>query len=110
MKRTSRAEEAIGLACELGVFDGQERKRYYSLKEELSSKIADIHELEDGYAAGFQGTSQVLLKLAEYISLERMCCPFLSFKLEVGKSDAPITMSVTGPDGAKEFLRHELGL
>ena len=110
MKRAIVAQEPIRLACDIGVFDAKERKRYDSLKEELQSEVADIHELDDGYAIGFPGTSQVLLKLAEYISLERTCCPFLSFRLEVGKSDALITLNLTGPDGAKEFLRHELGL
>ena len=37
--------------------------------------------------------------------MERLCCPFLHFTLEIESSDKPIRLSFTGGAGAKEFLK-----
>ena len=42
--------------------------------------------------------------------LERLCCPFVRFRLEMEEDGGPLYLSLTGRDGVKEFLRGELGL
>lgn len=37
--------------------------------------------------------------------LERLCCPFLRFLVEVEPNSGPLWMRLTGREGAKEFLR-----
>jgi len=51
----------------------------------------------------------VLTKAAEFISLERLCCPFLRFSLEVEPEGGPIWLRLTGREGVKAFIREEVG-
>lgn len=47
-----------------------------------------------------------LPEVAEWITMERLCCPFLTFQLDVkGNGDSQLTMR--GPVGAKAVLREE---
>jgi len=48
--------------------------------------------------------------VAEWVSLERLCSPFLDFSLEVGSEQDPIRLNLTGASGIKEFLLTELTL
>ena len=43
--------------------------------------------------------------IAKMIVAERECCPFLTFELVAQPNMGPVIVSVTGPAGAKEFLR-----
>lgn len=49
-------------------------------------------------------------KAAEFITLERLCCPFLSFQLAVAEEKGPLWITLTGPEGVNDFLRLELEL
>jgi hypothetical protein len=46
--------------------------------------------------------------MAEFISRERLCCPFLEFTLKVSPDDDPISLLLSGPEGTKDFLQTEL--
>jgi hypothetical protein len=47
--------------------------------------------------------------LAEWIELERRCCPFLEFKIELPAAGASIVLHLSGGEGVKEFLSTALG-
>jgi hypothetical protein len=47
---------------------------------------------------------------AEWITLERRCCPFIAFGIEVGHEGGPLWLSLTGREGVKPFLKIELGV
>ena len=45
----------------------------------------------------------------EFATLERLCCPFLRFRLELAPGGGPFTLTLSGPPpGAKEVLAHFL--
>jgi hypothetical protein len=46
----------------------------------------------------------VLLTLAEYVSLKRLCCPFFDFAIEVGNHGGPVWLRITGGQEAKRIL------
>ena len=48
------------------------------------------------------------MRLAEWVTLEQRCCPFLDFSLETGRDG--VMLRLTGPEGTPEFLREELQL
>jgi hypothetical protein len=48
-----------------------------------------------------------LQDVAEWISMERLCCPFLTFQLETSGSEADYSLRVSGPTGVKDLLRAE---
>ena len=49
------------------------------------------------------------VQLAEWISLERRCCPFLEFALE-WKRDDSVSVRLTGEAGVKQFIAAEMGI
>src|SRR6266566_9827389 len=56
------------------------------------------------YAWELDGKGISLPEAAEWVAMERWCCPFLTLQLEAVGSDLNYWMKLTGPDGAKAFL------
>ena len=50
-----------------------------------------------------------LVEIAEFIALERACCPFFNFQLEIVEENGPTWWRVTGREVVKEFLAQILG-
>lgn len=94
----------IPIACVPSAMTTEQRETYQQLLEEMSKCRQEISELPNGYTVCFPAESSMIMKLAEFISLERLCCPFLSFELCV-KPNRPVCLHLTGPEGVKEFLR-----
>jgi len=63
-------------------------------------------ELPDGYAYRFAWESDILEQFVEWIPLERACCPFLRFSIEVEPGNA-VWLRLTGSAEVKEFIRFE---
>jgi hypothetical protein len=103
--RNSRDEPAV--ACDFTAMDDGQRERYLALRRRLGEDFREARELEDGYAFRHSSGEDVLLALAEYVSLERLCCPFFAFTIEVGRGE--VWLRMTGPEGAKEILRAAMG-
>ena len=102
---TAGLSEKLPLACDLTSLTDTERLRHRDLIRELSGLTSAVHEIRDGYELEFSSDASVCLKLAEFITLERLCCPFFIFGIEVeGKGQFRLRLS--GPNGVKEFLRY----
>jgi len=94
------------LACNLKAISAAERPRYNELVKRLRTAVASRNELADGYAYKLDTKKILLPEVAEWITMERLCCPFLTFQLDVkGNGDSMLTMR--GPEGAKTILRDE---
>ncbi len=93
------------LSCDLTVLSREQRKRHSVLISFVLSHHLNVREFEDGYEFMFKSEPDVFLKLSEWIVLERMCCPFLSFSVAYDRGHGPIRLGVTGPVGAKEVLK-----
>ncbi len=66
--------------------------------------------MPDGYAIRLANQDEILMQVAEFISLERVCCPFLNFQLEIEAERGSLWLRLSGREGAKDFLAAELGL
>lgn len=86
----------------------EQRNRHAQLVQHLQT--ATVEMLTDGLALAFPPTLEHALLLAEFMTLERRCCPFLTLQLEFASEDGPLTLRLTGPAGVQTFLRHELQL
>jgi hypothetical protein len=75
--------------------------------ERLFRSVENIRELADGYS--FQLPPDKLLTAAQFISLERLCCPFFDFGLEVKCNGSAVWLTPTGREGAKQFIMAEIG-
>lgn len=96
------------LACRLDALDSKERERHAQLLRELAESVADVEELPDGLAIRFPSKPYVFLRLAEWMELERACCPFLEFGLLFENRVPTMRLELRGPEGVKDFLRAEL--
>ncbi len=92
--------------CELS--DPREVSDRKKLLESAFEEVRWAEELKDGYAFGFPGSAGWAEKLVGIVSAERVCCPFLTFALLFEPDGGPISLRVTGPEGAKAFIEAEL--
>lgn len=97
-------------SCNLSALDQQQRKRHNLLANELFPKHLEVKELPDGYRFRFPKNGSLFTELSEWITLEQLCCPFLTLALESQHDQGPIWLTATGENGVKNFLRTELGI
>ncbi|MEW6402075.1 MAG: hypothetical protein AB1649_09760 [Chloroflexota bacterium] len=95
------------LICNMGVFSPAQREQHIQTTMQLGQTVQNIEEIERGYQFTFANESALIFKIAEFISNERLCCPFLEFSLHVVSKSKSISLSLNGPIGTQEFLRNE---
>jgi hypothetical protein len=93
------------LACDMSAIEPGLRAEHIATGGRVFPAAEEIRELADGYAFRLSGESDVLLKAAEFISLERLCCPFLGFAIGVEPEGGPVWLRLTGREGVKAFIR-----
>ena len=96
----------IPIACDFDAISAGDRPRYNELRNMLAAAAIGKRELPDGVAVQISTERMPLAQLAEWISFERKCCPFLDFRIEVALASGPVWLSLTGRPGVKEFLAH----
>jgi hypothetical protein len=90
------------LVCNLDALTPPERARSAALRQALRTATLERAELSDGYAFRLSGEAS-LAGVAAWIALERRCCPFFRFQLDVEGETGPVWLRLTGA-GVKEFL------
>jgi len=95
------------LACNMDVFTPDQRENHLQTTTQLVHALQHVQEVEHGYEFMFPNQADVLVRIAEFIANEQLCCPFLKFTLNVSSSSEPISLSLTGPVGTREFLQAE---
>ena len=101
--------QEIPIVCNMNVFTLEERENHIRTTTQLFQTVQDIQEAENGYEFIFpklEGLKNIM-QFAEFIYNERRCCPFLEFILKIAPKDSLISLSLTGPEGTKEFLHEE---
>jgi hypothetical protein len=93
----------VPLACAPTAISPAERPRHNELMRLLAGAARGRSELPDGYAFDL-APSISLPEVAEWIAMERLCCPFLAFQLDVRPGEAT-RLTLRGPEGAKAILR-----
>jgi hypothetical protein len=95
------------LVCNMNVFTPAQRDSHIQTTMELIQAVESVQGVENGYELRFPNQTEFIAKIAEFISNERLCCPFLKFSLTVASNNEPVSLSLTGPMGTQEFLRGE---
>ncbi|MCL4301005.1 MAG: hypothetical protein KJ077_35050 [Anaerolineae bacterium] len=101
---------ASPLFCDLSALDTAQRARHQANTRQLFGSVKQIEELPDGYAFYWSAEAGTILTAAEFITQERLCCPFLDFALEINSEGGPLRLTLTGREGVKQFMLAELGL
>lgn len=65
-------------------------------------------ELTNGYSYKFVGTDKMVDELTEFVKTERACCDFFVFNLSISGDKSEAWLEITGPKGAKDFIKTEL--
>jgi len=94
-------------ACNLGALTAVERGDHQQLTRRLAEAVVRTTEIADGYAFEIDVHRMSIADLAAWTAFEHRCCPFFDFALEVRREDGPLTLRLTGSDGAKAFIRAE---
>ena len=105
-KNTGMKATEESVTCKLTTAELQKRKA--TVIAELKALVLERKELSDGYSYKFDAVDQNLDRLNEFIKTERMCCDFFTFQIKV--SDNFATLSITGENNSKEFLKSEIDL
>jgi hypothetical protein len=95
-------------ACNMKAMTKSERATYAELADALRGAVLETRELPNGY--GFRLPASALGTAAEWVALERKCCPFFTFTINVGRDAGPVWLEVKGSEGVKTFIRSEFGL
>lgn len=98
------------LACDMTAIAPEQRERHQINAHQLFAMVQERQELPDGYAFRFAPGPDLVIKIAEFISLERLCCPFFTFTVVVKPEGGPLWLKLAGREGVKQFLLAELGL
>ena len=98
------------LACNSNALNAAERARIHALLTEFKGAAQGIKELADGYAVRLSTEASLIRDVAEFITLERQCCPFFDFGLEAQAEAGHIWLSLTGRPGVKDLARVEFAI
>ena len=93
-------------ACNLGALNRTERDRLSVLLDKLTTGAIHRQELPNGYAFEIAPAKVSFRELAEWVSLESRCCPFLNFRLDL--AGGAVRLQLTGGNGVKEFIQAEM--
>ncbi len=96
------------LACDMTAIPTEQRPVHLTKSRELFSQIEETRELSDGYEFRFADEPNVLKRLVDFVSLEKLCCPFLNFAIEIEAENGPVRLRLTGREGVKEFIQEEV--
>jgi len=97
-------------ACNVAGISAERRPRYMALAKKLAGAKEEVRELPDGYAFRYSVDASTLQELAEFITYERLCCPFFDLEMAVEREGGPVWLRLRGREGVKEFIRAEFGL
>jgi hypothetical protein len=92
-------------ACKVNALTSAERTESEGLRNALAAAVTEKKELTDGYELRLDLSRLPLASLSRWIDLERRCCPFFRFQVEVMPDSGPVWLRLTGSDGVKDVIR-----
>jgi hypothetical protein len=105
MSTDTTTQSEVIIACNPHALPAEQRERWMIVGTQLYAAVQEVQELPDGYAFRLPTNPEMLLLVAEDLNMERLCCPFLRFTLEIEPNGGPFWLRFTGGEGVKEFLR-----
>ncbi len=93
------------IACTPAAVPAEKRDRWLEIGRRIYGAVEEVRELPDGYACRLPKDEATLIAAAEYVSLDRHCCKFVTWTLRVEPDQGSFWLWVTGPHGTKELTR-----
>ena len=96
-------------ACDMTAIPTDKRGAHHALIRRLITEaLQEVSELPDGLTFRFPAAEYDAV--TEFVGRERLCCPFLTFTIELSPERGPLILRLTGAEGVKDFIRAELHL
>ena len=98
--------EDLPIVCDPNALTPEQQE--YWVKEivpKLYKAVQEIQELPNGCAWRLPTTPEMLMLVTEDLNMERLCCPFVNYTLEIEPNRGPFWLRMTGGEGVKEFLK-----
>jgi hypothetical protein len=96
-------------ACNMLTIESDQRQQHIATAGQMFRAVRSIRELPNGYAFHLPDEPDILNLVTEFISLERLCCPFFGFTIEIEPEGEAVWLQLTGREGVKPFIRAEIG-
>jgi hypothetical protein len=93
--------------CDLLAISAAVRPRYQELVQRVREAMHQREEISSGYTFRLDSVAVTLTETAEWMNMERLCCPFLTLQVSVSGNDAHWNLTLTGPEGIKPLLDAE---
>jgi hypothetical protein len=94
--------------CDLYALTSEQRLVHAELTARLVAGILEKRELAEGFAFRVDAEKVPPDAIGQWIELERKCCPFFGFRMDVEPERGAIWLQLNGRAGVKEFIRAEL--
>lgn len=107
MCAAAQKDAAPVFACNLKAISAADRPRYNELVKRVRAAMRDRSEVSSGYTFKLDSKAVTLPEAAEWISMERMCCPFLTLQISASGNQPHWLLTLTGPEGVKPLLNAE---
>jgi hypothetical protein len=109
MTNEVHVERASPFACVMDAIEPSKRQQHIATAQFVFAAVHEVRALPNGYAFRLPNASEMLRKVAEFMALEQLCCPFFGFTLEVEREGGGVWLQLTGRDGVKPFIQAEIG-
>jgi hypothetical protein len=100
------SKAGLPIVCDLNALTPEEHDRRQIVLGVIARTIIGRSDA-NGFELSFDAARLDLAALGEWIALERRCCPFLHFRLDIEPA-GKTALALTGGPGVKEFLRAEM--
>lgn len=108
MATSPNSQADIVIACDLNAIPADRREQHELTGKKLFASVLEVRELPDAYAFRLPAESNTLIQAAQFITNERLCCPFWHFTLTLEPQSRALWLQLAGGAGAKQLLRQEL--
>lgn len=105
MQTDKTAQNDAIIACNPNAIPADMREQWVEAGKQVYASVQEIQHMPDGYGFRLPTSSAILLKAAEYIANERLCCPFIHFTVEIEPNEGPLWLRLRGDEGVKEYMR-----
>ncbi len=101
------AKGATGFYCDRSGLTAEQRERKREVGKILRTALLGIRETDQGFELEYPADLETYRAAAEFVPLERACCPFFEFGIRLEPEGGRLRVSLTGPEGVKGFIREE---
>lgn len=98
------------IACDrnLTAMDETQKARHRIVSRHVESAALGAEPVSGGFAIRYPAEADTVVRLAEFITLERLCCPFFDFGIRLDAGADHVELRITGGPGVEEFLQAEI--